>query len=300
MTAKVSNCITKVATRDLSTSIPRESIIKNPLLLKKITHNLMEPNMESYGQLSSECYGLWFPENQEYEDAALYRKYIKNNGQPALEIGCGDGRLLVPYVCEGLHVEGVDLSPFMIENCQKKAEKKGVSVNLYQQAMQELNIPKKYGTIYIPYGSFMLVSDQEESKEAIRRFFNHLLPGGNLMISLFIPTEHDIHVDAPKGDEWRLRREGTLPNGNQVRVWEKPAFDTKDQIEDAQYRYEILSDGKILETEFERLKLRWYTQPQFTKLLKQTGFASVHCFKGHSEDPASPDESEFTFVAKKN
>jgi SAM-dependent methyltransferase len=272
----------------------------SPLLLKQKIQKFMEPKMESYGQLSSECYGLWFPEDQEYEDAALYRQYIQNGGQPALEIGCGDGRLMVPYVCEGLDVEGVDLSPYMIENCHKKAKKKGVAVKLYEQAMQDLNIDKKYGTIYIPYGSFMLVSDLKESAQAIKRFYDHLLPGGHLMISLFILTDHDIHVDAPKPDEWRLRREGNLPNGNQVRVWEKPVFDMKEQTEDAEYRYEILSENVVISTEREQLKLRWYTQPQFTKLLKDTGFGTIQCLKGHSEIAASAEDSEFTFVAKKN
>ncbi|MBS0634771.1 MAG: class I SAM-dependent methyltransferase [Verrucomicrobia bacterium] len=289
--------IAQIARRAFSTGWDNDRVQINPLLLKQLKET--GKTMESYGKLSSECYGVWFPENQEYEDAALYRKYIQKSSQPALEVGCGDGRLLIPYVAEGLQVEGVDLSPYMIENCRKRAEKRGLSVTLHEQAMQNLDLPQKYGTIYIPYGSFMLVSDPKESQEAVRRFFSHLAPGGHLMVSLFIPTEHDIHVAAPKQDEWRLRREGQLPNGNVVRVWEKPFFDLKQQLECAEYRYDILSNGKVIGTEFERLTLRWYSQPQFAELLKRSGFSAIECFKGHSEEAAKSDESEFTFVAKK-
>ena len=33
--------------------------------------------MDSYGPLSAECYGIWFPTDREYEDANLYRSYVK-------------------------------------------------------------------------------------------------------------------------------------------------------------------------------------------------------------------------------
>ena len=39
-------------------------------------------------------------------------------GQPALDLGCGTGRLLVPWVAAGLDVDGVDAAPDMITACR--------------------------------------------------------------------------------------------------------------------------------------------------------------------------------------
>lgn len=276
-----------------------------PLLCNSINkktftvRSIMSQKIENYGKVSSEAYGIWFPEiNDDYEDAAFYRKFIKN-GQPALEVGCGNGRLLIPFLSEGLEVEGLDLSPYMIEICKNRAAEKGLKTTFYQQAMQNMDIPRKFNTIFIPYGSFMLVHKLNEAQEALRKFYNHLNPGGKLIISLFIPTAHDIHVAAPLHDQWRLRREGTRGDGAVVKCWEKAHFDQEKQMENSQYRYEVLKDGKVIETENENLVLHWYTQDQFTKLLHGIGFKKIECVSGYSDQKAKPTDDEFTFIITK-
>lgn len=258
----------------------------------------MTEKLENYARVSSEAYGIWFPEKEEdYEDAAFYRGHILNNGQPALEVGCGDGRLLIPFLKEGLNVEGLDLSPHMLDNCRKKAASKNVAVTLYQQAMQSMDLPKKYSTIYIPYGSFMLVHRRNEVEEALSRFHRHLNPAGKLLVSLFDPTVKDVHVDAPAQGTWRLRREGTRHDGALFRCYEKASFDTSEQLEESEYRYEVLKDGKTIETEEEKLTLRWHTQSQFRDLLRAAGFNDISCVQGYTAIPAESNEEEFTFIA---
>ena len=87
-----------------------------------------------------------------------------------------------------------------------------------------MNLSKKFASIYIPYGSFMLVSKAEQACQALDRFYNHLLPEGRLIIFSFIPTKHDIHVAAPEQNKWRLRREGNLNKNTTIKCWRKPAL----------------------------------------------------------------------------
>lgn len=256
--------------------------------------------MQSYGRISSEAYGIWFPETKkDYEDADFYRRFIKDGGQPALEIGCGNGRLLIPYLSEGLSVEGLDLSPYMIEICKKRALAKGLNVTLYQQAMQNMDIGKRYQTIFIPFESFMLIHKDHEILNALKCFYTHLHTNGHLLIPLFIPTEKDVLTSAPKHNQWRLRREGLREDGATVKCWEKADFDLKRQEENAEYRYEVIKDGKIIDQEKEQLKIRWHTQDQFTSLLKKIGFRTIQCVRGYSHHPAQPSDDEFTFIATK-
>ena len=257
-------------------------------------------NMPSYGTISSEAYGIWFPEKK-YEDTDFYAQLIREGKGSALEVGCGNGRLLVPYVKEGLNVDGVDLSSYMLEECKKKARKHGVNVNLYKQAMQNLDLPRKYSTIYIPYGSFTLIDNMNEVCQALRGFYNHLTPSGKLVIPLFLPEKTDIHQDAAVEGENRLRREGIRPSdGAIIRCYEKVHFDQKNQIERAQYHYDVIKDGQVIATEEEDLCFRWHTQEQFYELLKEAGFTDIKSVECYTDKPALPDAPEFCFIGTKS
>lgn len=256
---------------------------------------------KSYGKLASESYGIWFPENPEgYEDTDFYRQFIQDKGEPALELGCGDGRLLVPFACEGLDVSGVDLSPHMLDICRAKAKAKGVSPHLYQQGMQALDLPQKYKTVFIPYGSFMLVSDLNDARAILKGAYQHLQRDGTLIIPLFLPYLHDIHIEAPQENIWRIRREGIRnQDGALFKCWEKAHYDFTQQLEIAEFRLEVFKDGELIESDEENMRLRWYTQEQFREMLTEAGFAQITCRKGYSALPAEEKDSEFTFIAKK-
>lgn len=260
----------------------------------------MSQEIQNYGKISSEAYSIWFPEmTEDYEDADFYRHFIKKNGQPALEVGCGNGRLLIPFLAEGLDVEGLDLSPYMIDSCKKRAEAKGLHMTLYQQAMQKMHTGKTYQTIFIPYGSFMLVHDRQDIENALRAFYTHLNPGGTLLIPLFLPTATDIHTSAPPPNQWRLRREGRREDGATVKCWENAHFDHDAQIENSKYRYEVIQDGEVIDTEEETLILRWHTQSQFADLLEDSGYKHIKCVSGYTNQPGKPSDEEFTFIANK-
>src|SRR6187402_444599 len=90
-------------------------------------------------------YGLvaqyWAEFNLDGVEIAYYQKFIERYGQPALDVGCGAGRLLLPYLRAGLDVDGCDISPDMLAYCREKAMREGLAPRLYQQAMHELDLP---------------------------------------------------------------------------------------------------------------------------------------------------------------
>jgi SAM-dependent methyltransferase len=68
-------------------------------------------------------YGLvadWWAQFSEAapEELAYYRAPIERNGQPALDLACGTGRLLLPLLRARLDIDGCDLSPDMLGRCR--------------------------------------------------------------------------------------------------------------------------------------------------------------------------------------
>ena len=67
-------------------------------------------------------YGLvsrWWAEfNLDGPEIDWFRPFVEA-GQPALDAACGTGRLLIPYLRDGLDVDGCDISPDMLERLSR-------------------------------------------------------------------------------------------------------------------------------------------------------------------------------------
>ena len=100
-------------------------------------------------------------------EVPFYQAHIERSGQPALDAGCGAGRLLLPYLRAGLDVDACDQSADMIEVCREKAIREGFEPNLSVQPMHAIDLPRKYRTIIV-VGSFGLGSNRERDLEALR------------------------------------------------------------------------------------------------------------------------------------
>ena len=63
-------------------------------------------------------YGLvarhWAENNTTGPEIAYFQRLIEQYGQPALDAGCGTGRLLIPFLRAGLDVDGYDVSDDML------------------------------------------------------------------------------------------------------------------------------------------------------------------------------------------
>lgn len=247
---------------------------------------LASTQANTYGQLSSLAYDHLFPEGVDYEDIEFFRSYLKKIKGPALEIGSGNGRLLLIYNQEGLNVEGLDSSLYMIERNLKRAAQKGIEVTLHHQRMEKMSLSKVYDLIYIPYGTFMLVSDTESAKEILQRCYEHLSENGKLIITFCIPTTAD--AQASINNQWHLRGEYQVA-GKSLMCWEKDHFDLDQKTSEITYRYELYEKGNptpetCIEREEETLSLRWFEKNTLKEMLSETGFKKIDFYQKEGRD----------------
>ena len=228
-------------------------------------------------------------------DRVTFREIIERHGQPALDVGCATGRLLLDYLAAGIDIDGVDLSPEMIALCRAKAEARGLTPTIYQQAMEELDLPRRYRAILVPSSTFQLITGAEAARGAMRRFFDHLLPGGALaMPFMTLWREGD-----PTETDWGEPRERVRPeDGATVRRWARAWYDPAAQLEHTEDRYEIVRDGVVIASETHRRSpaTRWYTHDQMRELYREVGFVDVQLTREWSGEPATPVDTIVTAV----
>jgi len=253
--------------------------------------------LKSYTGLSAASYDLWFS-GESFEDVEFFRDAIRDGGEPALEVACGTGRLLVPFAREGLDVEGLDLSAEMLGICRWKAEAAGMQITLHRAAMEDFALDRRFRTIFVPFGSFMLLDDLDKARNALSCFRAHLEEGGRVLIPLHLPWLHDVGVEPAPPGEWRLRRVATRPEDDAVvRCFEHTTFDFGRQVQDVRLRFEVVLGGEAIEQETSEQRLLWYTQEQFAGLLDEAGFSDVAVLEGYTWKPAETDSPSFLFVA---
>lgn len=195
---------------------------------------------------------------------------------------CGSGRLLLPLLKKGYQIDGVDSSHEMLESCAKRCQTEQVSASLFNQSMQNLALPKKYGVIFIAIGSFQLIEDRFEALTALQNLHQHLLPGGSLLIDTYIPW--DAIRDCIEGSSLNEKavipyeRKVSSPEGFEITLKGKTTIKPKEQLEIGESEYQKMKGQKVIATEEERLAVRWYYRYEMELLLKMSGFEEVNVF----------------------
>jgi SAM-dependent methyltransferase len=236
--------------------------------------------MWDYSGLAADTYDLWFG-HEPFWDQKFFFDRITGNGGAALELACGTGRLLVPFLRDGLEVEGADASPEMLDICRRKAAAAGVAPVLHRQLMQELAVRRRFRTIYIPAQSFQVVADRTEAIEALVRGRQHLDSGGELIVTLG-QTWNEAGAD---GEE-RLTRNTMRDDGSIARVYSSTQMIPAERIQELRVRFEIVSNGLVTDSlTWPTARLRWYEPAEFTSMLRSAGFASVQLQVGYDGRP---------------
>lgn len=228
-----------------------------------------------------------------WPDKPFYRAAILRAGQPALDVGCGTGRLLLDFLAEGIDIDGIDNSPEMLALCREKAQQRGLQPALFEQAMEELHLPRRYRTILVPSSSFQLVTDLSAAAEVMRRFFQHLEPGGTLVMPFMLLWTGP----APTSVEWRPNGEALRPeDGAIVRRWSRSTFDLVNQLEHTEDRYEVTRGGEVVASEVQARSpaTRWYTDEQAIALYQAAGLADIRVVRGFTDEPATSSDKIFS------
>lgn len=265
-----------------------------------MTNNNQSQDYE-YRGLMAQSWDLLRGDTSQWEDTIFFKQLVPKTGDPVLDVGCGTGRLLLPFMQDGIDIDGVDNSPEMLDILRQKAVEMGLHPNAYLQTMQDLALPRKYKTILVPSSSFQLLIDPADAREAISRFYGHLLPGGTLAMPFMIIWTAPADTDTVEED-WGRPRERVRPeDGLTVRRTSRSTYDLLKKLEHTEDRYELIRDGEVILTENHSRSpaTRWYSQEEAVALYREAGFDDITLYKGFTWEPATTDDDLFTILGRK-
>ena len=223
-----------------------------------------------------------------------------------VDLGCGTGRFLVPLSAGDVDIDGVDISADMIAaaRAQLPTSRKA---HLAVQGLHELRLDRTYRTAYM-CGVFGIGGSREHDLEALRRVYQHLEPGGALLIvhqlpyeaedgwADWLPRNHNGYSEPwPNKDNSRRAEDG-----DEIELLTRVvAFDPLDQQLVMGMRARLWRDGSVVKEESYELRSCLYFAQEIVLMLAGAGFRDVVIEGNYTGQPATSDDANVIFVARR-
>lgn len=247
-----------------------------------------------YRKLRAQEYDIGTDES---EILAFYLEAWNRLGRPTplLEPMCGTGLKLIPFLEAGADIDGLDSSPFMLARCREKCEAKELSCTLYEQFMEQMELPRRYGFIFIPGGSYGHLYDKTVAAAALRRLHDHLLPGGWLVVDVRPPAymdqfgkpgqvDHDLDEYDDGATVFTTGYWDHLDDGRVIRKWNK---------------MERFVNDLLVETEVFDYRERLYDLEEMEAALQAAGFAEIRVTQAYEHDTPPAARDGMVFLARR-
>lgn len=249
---------------------------------------------EMYSGLASYMWAAYTDIGKDYD---YFKRVVQAQGGLALDIGCGTGRILRALRREGYDVEGVDIAADQLEHCRRLAEAEGMSVTLYHQPMQDLELPKRYDAIIIPCGSLACVMDRQLALQALKRLKAHLAPGGVLVFNLYLEEEEEDKPSKTYPSEWMDWSRAAMPDGKTLFTDRRVvAVDKLEQTVTEERRYRVIDgdsrDLPALQDEIRTGGYRWYTRNEALWMIELAGLTVDKITGDYTDEPLTAQHTD--------
>ena len=221
---------------------------------------------------------------------AFYNEILDSLGlepRTAVDLACGTGSVAILLAKQGLTVTGVDLSEDMLCVASQKAQVLDNPPGFVCQPLQKLYLPRGVDLAVCALDSLDYILDPNDCKEAIRRVYKALNPGGIFIFDVNTPEK----LRAMDGQVF-------LDEDDDVFCVWRGEFDENTNI--CSYGMDLFQkEGNRWNRSFEEHQEYAYSGEMLISYLKEAGFTHIHCFGDRKMTPPEAGEQRMYFYGRK-
>ena len=227
----------------------------------------------------------------------FYKQQAKSPNKPILELGCGNGLLLISLAKEGFTITGVEISKDMIDVCEKKIERLAEEIRgritLIKGDMCNVSLSDKYHLIILGGKTIQFAVTKKQKIGVLMAGSRYLESDGCFVIDTVNPWA----LSEPSGPSCELVDMGD--NTKVIRIWE--------------YKFDHVSgEGllNILSIPFKKsivqcpevgtYRDRISTIQEMELLAERAGLEIAEIFSDFNRQPLSHDSQNVIYVLKKS
>ncbi len=236
---------------------------------------------ESFGALQQR--GL--QDAEAVPDADFLEKALRvEPGQRLLDVPCGAGRHAIELAARGYRVTGVDFNPGVLEAARRRADERGVEVDLREGDLRELHIEGAFDAAFCYWGSFGYF-DEPGDRRFVDGVFRALRPGGRFLIETHV-AETLLPRFQPRDWIWW----GEEPD--RVRVLQERSWNLDTGRIECTWTF--VRDDEVRES---ASSTRIYSVRELRSLLGDAGFTGFEALETRTGEPFGLGSSRLSLVA---
>jgi len=221
---------------------------------------------------------------------AFYKEILSHEGKlprTAVDLACGTASIAKLLAEDGLQVTAVDLSEDMLAVAWEKTADMDNQPLFVCQKLQELQLPRGVDLAVCALDSLDYILDPEDCKEAIRRVYKALNPGGIFIFDVNTPDK----LRAMDGEIF-------LDEDDDVYCVWRGEFDEQTNI--CTYGMDLFQRrGDTWHRSFEEHMEYAYSAEMLTAFLREAGFTGIRVYGDRRlEEPNAADQRIY-FKARK-
>ncbi|GAC1327893.1 MAG: hypothetical protein NVSMB17_02590 [Candidatus Dormibacteria bacterium] len=250
----------------------------DPPLLGSLTDG--EPRDQSlhYGEESARWYDAI--NSWRVEDIPFYLREAETwagAGGAALELAAGQGRVTLPMARSGFRVTALESAPPMVDALHRKlaAEDRVTAdrVEVVAGDMRKFALDRLYRFVYLPFNTFLILSQAHEQQAMLNCVREHLAPSGAFAFDVFTPDPAKL-AEPP---EWIMELDFEVADEEfgRVRVQRerRPEMDLARQVRHLAFHNRVIgAGGQELAYWEDELDLALVFPRELQLLLERQGF----------------------------
>lgn len=231
-----------------------------------------------YGNLCTEMYEI-LHDKAPQDELDFYFSYAEKN-KKILEIMCGSGRFLVPFLEYGYNIRGVDFSVEMLEKLKLKAPEADVEY----ADIAEYTTNEQFDYIFISSGSVSLFTDMNLCQKILKKIKGLLAPAGK-----FVFAVDTIAAKCLDNDDYEMSVSVKMKNGFDLVLKTKNYFDVQQQVQFSPGIYELYDRDKLLKSEHMDFQTHLYKFGEMENYLREAGFTEIKTYSSFEKEIAIDD-----------
>lgn len=201
---------------------------------------------------------------------------------------------LIPIASDGHPCMGLELSPEMLAEAQRKADERGVAVEWVQGDMRSFDLRRTFDLVFIAANSLLHLHDAGDLVDCLRSVRRHLAPGARLIFEVFNP---DVRILA-QADGVRRRRDVLSfmdPDRGVVHVDVAESYDAAAQVTRGRWYFSTDSEADFVVAP---LEIRSIFPQELPLLLSLGGLRVLERFGDWSRAPFTRDAALQLYVCE--